>query len=267
MAKDSTIEQHDDGGFCLKYAGCYDGDRDIPVHAHAVTEVVYVCAGDCISRLESSQDESLHAHPGMCFVIPPHVQDDQRGRCRTVFINFGLRELLSVNRVLLLDLSDDPMLQGWFRDLSILCEQRDRALEQPLATAIWRRMRPRCQKASQTSDGRYSTRLEDALKFINNRYRDHITAHDIARYTCGSVTWLNREFNREFGCSVMRYVYNFRLEVGMHLLGNDYLLIDEIADRCGFAGANYFIRAFRRRYGRTPGQMRSAARGEFGNNR
>ena len=54
----------------------------------------------------------------------------------------------------------------------------------------------------------------------------------------------------------MAYLYDFRLAIGRKLLENDYLSIKEIAARCGFADANYFIRAFRKRHGCSPGKLR-----------
>ena len=49
---------------------------------------------------------------------------------------------------------------------------------------------------------------------------------------------------------------DFRIKVARQMLNNDYLSLDEIAERCGFSGGNYFIRVFRKYGGCTPGDFR-----------
>lgn len=68
---------------------------------------------------------------------------------------------------------------------------------------------------------------------------------------------LARAFSTATGLAPKAYLLQHRLQRAQQELraGGDGL--DAIARRCGFNGANYFCRAFRRRYGLTPGAFRS----------
>lgn len=68
---------------------------------------------------------------------------------------------------------------------------------------------------------------------------------------------LSRQFRPAMGVSPSDYLIQHRLRLAAREIrgGNDKL--ETIAHRCGFAGANYLCRAFRQRYGITPGQYRA----------
>lgn len=72
-----------------------------------------------------------------------------------------------------------------------------------------------------------------------------------------SVNYLNRLF-REEGISLMRYVWQVRLEnAAQELRTNSGRRVDQVAYACGFSSAAHFSRAFRARYGHAPSQLRA----------
>ena len=74
---------------------------------------------------------------------------------------------------------------------------------------------------------------------------------------------LSRVTRRHAGLPLRRYIQTLRLEHARVLLTGTRLHVQEIAERCGFPDYNYFSRAFRKQYGRTPSSLRSGdARGE-----
>jgi len=264
MTNSSTIERFAEDGFALEFVGVFSQNRAVSPHVHSVMELVYVMDGSCISKMESGVSTTFSAETGMCYVIPPHIRHDQKGRCSTVFINFSLAEAAYPEKMILLNTAGDRYLRRWFADLAEISRHGMSPESRPLAEAIWRRVRGFCDRTEKNDDGQRSLRLENCLIFISHHYRESLTAADIARHVKMSVTQVNTWFRQEFNLSLMQYVYQFRLKIARHLLSNDYLSIGEIADQCGFGSANYFIRAFRRCYGMTPGELRRMPSGEPG---
>jgi transcriptional regulator GlxA family with amidase domain len=65
-----------------------------------------------------------------------------------------------------------------------------------------------------------------------------------------------RVFADTFGTSPARFVEHLRLEQACMRLTRDKTSIDRIASSVGFRSADVFRRAFRARYGATPGEYR-----------
>ncbi len=71
---------------------------------------------------------------------------------------------------------------------------------------------------------------------------------------------LVRLFRAAFGTTPMKYAEGLRLDRAATALRGSATLIDEIAFSAGYESASAFGRAFRRRFGTTPGAYRRAAR-------
>jgi AraC-like DNA-binding protein len=69
-----------------------------------------------------------------------------------------------------------------------------------------------------------------------------------------------REFSREYGTSPGSMLRELRLRHAKRLLDHTALSCAEVARRSGFTSAVHFGRAFRARYGHSPGQTRSTNR-------
>jgi AraC-like DNA-binding protein len=105
---------------------------------------------------------------------------------------------------------------------------------------------------------------------IVHRAQRHIESHvgdrelDIAAIADAvhlSPKHLQRLFQAQ-GTSLMRYVWQIRLERAAQLLrnaGTQGEAIHDIAARCGFTTAAHFSRAFKQRYGESPSDFREAA--------
>jgi AraC-like DNA-binding protein len=118
-----------------------------------------------------------------------------------------------------------------------------------------------------TPAGRTQRRSAQA---IIHRAKRHIESHvgdrelDIAAIAAAvhlSPKHLQRLFQAQ-GTSLMRYVWQLRLERAAQLLGNPGThgeAIHDIAGRCGFATAAHFSRAFKQRYGASPSDFRETA--------
>lgn len=246
--------------FKLHYTGLHTHGDKVGPHAHNYMELIYVFNGECSSELDGKKNLTLHAASGQCMIIPPYVEHDQTGSGKTLFMVFSPAEDVPNDTGVILDLAEESMLKRWLEDLVELNSNNPAGLHKLaplLAELIWRAVEPQYRQAAvNESSAKDSNRIANALKFITNNYHHQISAHDIAVYSRSSITWLNLAFNTQFNCSLMHYVMDFRIKVARQMLNNDYLSLDEIAERCGFSGANYFIRVFRKYCGCTPGDFR-----------
>ncbi|MGA1531154.1 MAG: helix-turn-helix domain-containing protein [Kiritimatiellia bacterium] len=99
--------------------------------------------------------------------------------------------------------------------------------------------------------------------------------HELAQQRFSSIScnvaWLARElgctpnylslkFSRETGKTLTAFIQGLRLQQACGLLETSNLNIIEIAQACGYGNSSYLISRFRRAYGLTPRQYRSASR-------
>lgn len=67
---------------------------------------------------------------------------------------------------------------------------------------------------------------------------------------------LVRQFHREMGQTPGQYLTRVRLDAARQLLAHREYSLEVIASLCGFSGANYFCRVFKKETGMTPGAYR-----------
>ena len=102
---------------------------------------------------------------------------------------------------------------------------------------------------------------ERALRYIRSHLGDAELGPDAVARACGiSLSYLHQLF-RPLGFGVEECIVAERLEHCRTLLGDPrlrHLSISTIAYRTGFSHAAHFSRAFRRRFGMTPSELRAA---------
>lgn len=97
-----------------------------------------------------------------------------------------------------------------------------------------------------------------AARFINEHFRQQITANDIAAAAGFSPNYLSRKFREAAGIGVHDYLVFIRLRnAAFELLSTDDSVTD-IALRSGFSDSNYFKDVFKKKYGVTPREYRKA---------
>ncbi len=95
-----------------------------------------------------------------------------------------------------------------------------------------------------------------AARFINEHFRQQITAGDIAAAAGFSPNYLSRKFREAAGIGVHDYLVFIRLRnAAFDLLTTDDSVTD-IALRNGFSDSNYFKDVFKKKYGMTPREYR-----------
>jgi AraC-like DNA-binding protein len=97
-------------------------------------------------------------------------------------------------------------------------------------------------------------------EYLEEHFAEHITLASLSlRFHCSTVT-LTESFRREYGVSIVQYLTCRRMEQAATLLKEREISIGSIAERCGYAGLEYFSKAFKKYYGFSPREWREEKR-------
>ena len=98
--------------------------------------------------------------------------------------------------------------------------------------------------------------LQKVTEFVTAEPGADLTVTNLAALANLSAYHFSRLFKAATGRTVHQYVLEQRLQRGRQLVAQSDLPITRIAVDLGFADEGHFIRHFKRRYGRTPGEIR-----------
>lgn len=103
----------------------------------------------------------------------------------------------------------------------------------------------------------YSRIIRGALDYVAQHFHEeNLSVVQIAEHLHFSPAYLNVLFKQEMKITIKQYLSNYRLERAKKLLERDFDKITEIAEKCGYANANYFAKVFREATGMTPAEYR-----------
>ena len=103
-----------------------------------------------------------------------------------------------------------------------------------------------------------SNMLTIAKKCIDEHLPDPELSLSLVSQTLGiTPTYLSAFFIREVGVGFNEYISGLRTDLAKRLLRETNLKIHEVAERCGFRSASYFIVVFRKQTGMSPGEYRN----------
>ena len=106
----------------------------------------------------------------------------------------------------------------------------------------------------------YEDAIKQVLLYVQNHFSEPITVRDAAGLIDYSDAHFMRVFRKETGVTFGEYLSDYRLRYAAYLLRERPESIGSIASLCGFDNFSYFIRRFRRKYGISPKEYRSAGR-------
>jgi len=105
--------------------------------------------------------------------------------------------------------------------------------------------------------------VEAMQRHLRDNLSRPITVRDVAAAAHLSERHAERLFHQQTGASIMSTLRRLRLELAAQLLLDPTLTVTEIARVCGYSDVRPFSTAFRRHYGRTPGEHRRTGGTEF----
>lgn len=101
-----------------------------------------------------------------------------------------------------------------------------------------------------------SDTVRRAIGYINSRLDKPMSVDEIADHVKMSKYYFCREFRRETGYTVVRYINNVRAREAERLLKQTDAPVQEIARTCGYENLSYFTRTFKSVTGKTPSETR-----------
>lgn len=99
-------------------------------------------------------------------------------------------------------------------------------------------------------------RLLDVKKIIEQEFTRHFTIRQLARKCGMNTTSFKTAFKKAFGMAPFEYLVEIRMQHAVTLLQKRDLSIQRVADASGYKSFGSFIKAFKRRFGVTPGQIK-----------
>jgi AraC family transcriptional regulator, transcriptional activator of the genes for pyochelin and ferripyochelin receptors len=98
-------------------------------------------------------------------------------------------------------------------------------------------------------------RLLLAKEIIRQKYAEQLTISSLARMVCLNEFKLKTGFKQCFGHTVYGYTVCKRMEAAAMLLDSGKSKVKDVAWQVGYCNVSHFIKAFKKQYGCTPGQI------------
>ena len=100
------------------------------------------------------------------------------------------------------------------------------------------------------------SRLKPVFSFVEENFSENLTVDHMAETACLSRSHFMTVFKKVTGQTFVNYVNTIRLENAKRMILETDKSILEISEDCGFNNFSYFIRTFKKQYGKTPLSIR-----------
>lgn len=105
---------------------------------------------------------------------------------------------------------------------------------------------------------RLSPLVADAVQAIRQNYAGLYGVEELSAQMGVSKSHLVRVFSAEMGMGPGRYLTQVRLDAAKALLARREYSLEVVATLCGFSGANYLCKVFKKHTGQTPAAFRAS---------
>jgi AraC-like DNA-binding protein len=102
----------------------------------------------------------------------------------------------------------------------------------------------------------YKDRLQLAYQFITANFTQHMTIRQLSKMAGMNTTSFKSGFKKAYGMAPFEYLVEVRMQHAIELLQKRDLSIQRVADDTGYKSFASFIKAFKKRFGSTPGQIK-----------
>jgi len=237
-------------------AHIHHGSYEVPTHAHACDEIVFVVEGELCTHVGET---ALLSAPGMLHLIPTGTRHDQSasGPWRTICILF---DGLDCQGARLVDTRGDYQLGRWCNDLVEWYNSLggDAGNKEAVCDGLLAALLGSVQRTIAQGDigGATHAATKRALFYLHEHPCEPVTHDELAQVAQVSTRHLTTLFHQRFGIGPIRYQQRLRMEIACRSLRNPYASIAESAALAGYDDVNYFGRLFRKVHGVSPGQWR-----------
>lgn len=114
--------------------------------------------------------------------------------------------------------------------------------------------------ADRPAEGKRLARMAEVKRYVDGHFNGPLRLSDLAERSGLSQPAFLKGFRRATGRGFSRYLQGLRLEEAKRLLGASTLSVERVAQESGFNSASYFVQAFKRATGQTPGTYRDRGR-------
>lgn len=116
------------------------------------------------------------------------------------------------------------------------------------------------QSAHEASSESNNSRLHYVLQYIHDHLTERIPVDMLSKKAYLSRNIFFKWFKEQFGITPLEYINRERIRLARQLLADDRNTISQVSLECGFSDVNYFVRAFKRSEGLTPGAYQQLTR-------
>ena len=244
-------------------------------HCHSYFELAYIEHGSCRFFIE---DTMFDLHDGDFLLIPPRVFHFTRylfGSCLRCGIYFRAGDLESelishfpdgadfLSQVRIFQVPTDARREIGRIIMRMAAEDRGFDERSPLMLRLQlQELLLLCSRVclllTETPASIHTTdrQVLMAARYINEHFRQQISAADIAAAAGFSPNYLSRKFREAAGIGVHDYLVFIRLRSAAFELISTNDSVTDIALRNGFSDSNYFKDVFKKKYGMTPREYR-----------
>ncbi|WP_058302267.1 response regulator [Gorillibacterium timonense] len=205
---------------------------------------------DVLSLLKAGDSEGLQTLLDDIFSRLAHNRSPGFSYERNVGIHLVLlssRVLLEGN--LLSSEWENKELQVWERALKLETLQELKALIEAYLLDL-------CSAVQLKRRGRTGSVIERIERLIDERFKENLTAADIAAGVYLSPTYVSLLFKQETGETLFEYLTKVRVEQAKELLKDPQIKFYEICEAVGYSDPSHFSKVFKKMTGLTPSAYR-----------
>lgn len=258
------------------YAYRYSG-FDMKMHTHPNAEIMYNDGGWCeIYWREGNSQKKQALKKGQFALLPsmtPHLlYVPQEGRCDILNIELnisheGIRcEDLAAAQLDFLD--KGPCFREDTAEIGLTIKKLHEELGNAKfkagsglqISALLAQLFVMIARVSRPNDSDGSYIIDKAMKFIEREYPNGISSRDVAQNMKLHPVYLERQFKKHTGRSVLEYINMLRVERAKRLILYTPLALIDVGTECGFNTRQNFYETFKRYAGCSPSDYRRTLR-------
>lgn len=256
----------------------------LPLHWHEEMEITLVQEGSCIYHVD------LHSHPikqGDFVIVSPHMLHgitpiegqvmssdsfvfslnmlghDYPDSCTTKFLHPITKQKLLLPAIIKTDHPAYAALHSIFEGLLSCYTKQEYAFELEMKALLFQFLHQLIIFTDIPEDKKQGNeeimdKIKTVLQYIQTNYQSPISIAELADLCHFSTYYFMRFFKKHTNMTCIEYINSYRLSKSLEQLENSSLSVTEIALENGFNNISYFNRQFKKRFGITPKEYRTA---------